>query len=315
MGYMRLAQVAVGICVLLVGFQNCNSLDSPSGEASAASLSAGPPDLFINRAPPAITASSSVTFEFASANPSAIYECSLNGAPFDWCMSPKSYSGLSNGDYAVAIRAVDLKGNYSDVKVHNFKVDSLALTVNISSSIPAFTNAATFTIAFAMHNPGISATFECKIDFLDWAACVSPLTLNNLGEGEHLVQIRARDGGGILSSPSNLSWRIDRTAPILSITSGPSGNLTIWDTASAPATFAFLAQDVGGSQLKTVTCQLDNGAAVNCANQVSYQITGNGAAHTVTIRATDNANNVTTVTRTFSYTTYYTPPPPPSDGE
>jgi len=311
MSHIRFAFVALAVCLVLAGFQNCQSLDSPSGELSASSVDTAPPELYINRAPPAITANTTVTFEFASADTSAIFECSINGGLFDWCSSPKTYSGLTDGDYTVSIRAVDIAGNYSDVGVHAFKVDQLALTVNITTSIPAFTNAATFTIVFAKHNPAIAGTFECKIDFLDWAACVSPLTLNNLGEGEHLVQIRIRDASGGLSSPANLSWRIDRTAPILSINTGPNGNVTIMDTATAPATFTFLAQDIGGSQLRTVTCQLDSGAATNCANQVSYQIQGNGAAHTLTIRATDNANNLTTVTRTFSYTTYYTPPPDP----
>lgn len=315
MGYMRLAKAAIGICVLLVGFQNCDPLESPNGQASASSVDKTPPDLFINRAPPVITASSNVTFEFASADASAIFECSLNGAPYDWCMSPKSYSGLANGDYTVSVRAVDAAGNYSEVDTHNFKVDSLALTVNISTSIPAFTNAATFSIVFALHNPAVAATFECKIDFFDWAACASPLTLNNLAEGEHLVQIRARDGGGVLSSPSNLSWRIDRTPPMVSITNGPSGTVGIWDTFTAAATFTFNAQDFGGSQMKTLTCQLDAEAATNCSGQVSYQIQGNGAAHTFTLRATDNANNVTTVTRVFSYITQYSPSPPSGGGD
>ncbi len=68
-----------------------------------------PPDTTITLAPPATTTTSSATFEFTADEPST-FQCSLDGAAFAACSSPKTYT-VGDGTHTFAVRAVDLAGN------------------------------------------------------------------------------------------------------------------------------------------------------------------------------------------------------------
>jgi hypothetical protein len=57
-----------------------------------------------------ISALSTATFAF-SVNELAVTECSLDGAAFTRCGSPKSYSGLRSGPHTFRVRAIDTAGN------------------------------------------------------------------------------------------------------------------------------------------------------------------------------------------------------------
>jgi hypothetical protein len=71
---------------------------------------AAPPDTVITDGPPDSTASNDATFSFASTGSAAFFQCSIDGAPFDFCASPQTYTGLSNGQHTFAVQAVDLTG-------------------------------------------------------------------------------------------------------------------------------------------------------------------------------------------------------------
>ena len=69
-----------------------------------------PPDTQITAGPSGSTTSSSATFEFNS-EPGTTFECSLDGAAFAGCASPRSYSGLAVGAHSFGVRARDGAGN------------------------------------------------------------------------------------------------------------------------------------------------------------------------------------------------------------
>lgn len=311
----RAMKSLVFIGLLLSSFQNCANLDAPSGTNGALTADSVAPDILISKVPASLVSATSVTFEFASTDNSATFECSINRASFVSCTSPMVYNNLIDGTYRVEIRAVDAAGNSSEVGTHTFQVNRAALAVEISTSILAFTNQRNFSIAFAKGNVNAPASgFECKVDFIDYAPCTSPYNLSNLNEGDHAVQIRARAPDGNYSPAAALTFRIDLSAPTVVFSSGPNGNADVNSNVVA-AVFVFGAQDLGGSQVKTVTCQLDGGAQTNCTNQATYQIEANGTNHTFTVRVTDNAGNTSTWPRNFSFTYLDdNPPPPPGDG-
>jgi pectate lyase len=62
------------------------------------------PDTTITSGPPAITSSADARFEFTS-EAGAGFECSLDGATFTACTSPKTYTGLTVGLHAFRVRA------------------------------------------------------------------------------------------------------------------------------------------------------------------------------------------------------------------
>jgi hypothetical protein len=70
-----------------------------------------PPVTSITSGPSGVVRSSSVTYEFASSEPGSTFECALDAAPLESCVSPKTYSGLDWGEHRFAVRAIDAAGN------------------------------------------------------------------------------------------------------------------------------------------------------------------------------------------------------------
>ena len=69
------------------------------------------PDTTITFSPAATTSSPNAYFGFASDDPFAIIECSLDGAGFGECESPAVFEDLLPGPHTVTARAVDMAGN------------------------------------------------------------------------------------------------------------------------------------------------------------------------------------------------------------
>jgi large repetitive protein len=61
--------------------------------------------------PSGTTTATSASFAFSPNETGSKFECSLDGAPFAECASPKEYSGLSAGNYEFRVRSIDRTGN------------------------------------------------------------------------------------------------------------------------------------------------------------------------------------------------------------
>jgi hypothetical protein len=70
-----------------------------------------PPTTTITSASRALPRSSSASFAFTSSETSSSFTCSLDGAGFVSCTSPRAYSGLADGDHTFRVRATDRSGN------------------------------------------------------------------------------------------------------------------------------------------------------------------------------------------------------------
>jgi hypothetical protein len=68
------------------------------------------PDTTIDSGPGASTTSTSATFTFSADAPGATFECSLDGAAFAACESPRGYTGLTVGAHEVRVRALSADG-------------------------------------------------------------------------------------------------------------------------------------------------------------------------------------------------------------
>ncbi|HEV3375764.1 MAG TPA: Ig-like domain-containing protein [Thermoleophilaceae bacterium] len=86
-----------------------NTDASPASRAITVDTAA--PQTTITTAPPATTSSTSAEFGVNSNDSGATFECSLDGAAFATCTSPRIYSGLAVGTHQFGVRARDAAGN------------------------------------------------------------------------------------------------------------------------------------------------------------------------------------------------------------
>lgn len=84
----------------------------PSGQIGFGSscLDITPPETTITSGPSDSTSSTSASFSFTSSEPGS-FQCSLDGAGFTACSSPKTYTALSDGQHTFEVRAIDRAGN------------------------------------------------------------------------------------------------------------------------------------------------------------------------------------------------------------
>ena len=69
------------------------------------------PDTTITAGPGGNTRDRTPTFKFSSSEKRSTFECSLDGAPFSPCKSPKTLQALDRGNHTFRVRAVDEAGN------------------------------------------------------------------------------------------------------------------------------------------------------------------------------------------------------------
>ncbi len=83
-----------------------------------------PPTVQITSGPNGITTANAASFAFSSADPSATFECQIDGLAYAPCTSPKQYSELDGGQHAFNVRASDSLGNLSAPAQRNWTIDA-----------------------------------------------------------------------------------------------------------------------------------------------------------------------------------------------
>jgi hypothetical protein len=69
------------------------------------------PETAIDSGPSGTVSSASASFGFSSSETGSTFQCSLDGAAFASCASPKDYTGLSEGSHTFEVKATDAAGN------------------------------------------------------------------------------------------------------------------------------------------------------------------------------------------------------------
>ncbi|MFP2910645.1 adventurous gliding motility protein AgmC, partial [Pyxidicoccus sp. 3LFB2] len=134
-----------------------------------------PPDTTIVSGPAAVTNATTATFDFNSNESPVSYQCSLDGTAFVACTDPRTFTGLSQGNHTLAVRAVDAAGNMDPTPAtYAWTVDTTAPDTTIVSGPPAVTNATSATFDFSSNDA--SASFECQLDGAAYVPCTDPVT-------------------------------------------------------------------------------------------------------------------------------------------
>jgi len=129
---------------------------------------------------------------------------------------------------------------------------------------------------------GSVTNFECALDSDPFAACTSPQSYSNLGDGSHTFNVRAVDSGGSADpSPATYTWVVDATPPNTTIDTQPSN-----PSGSTTADFTFSSSEANS----TFACSLDNAAFTSCASPKQYTGLSSGS-HTFAVQATDAVGN------------------------
>lgn len=252
------------------------------------------------------TRNTSVTFEILYDHGISSLQCSVDhGTPFT-CLDPTSWhiGPLADGQHTFTAHSEDSTGATVTTESKTFTVDTVAPTLTLTSSFPSPGNDPTPTFTLASSESG--GEFTCSLDDGAPTVCASPFTTPALADGQHHLRVWAFDAAGNRSTPKGSDFVVDTTAPVVTLTSQPSGTIR-----SSTATVAFNADD-GSTDF---TCQVDAAAAQPCTSPFTTPALADGA-HTIAVVATDPAGNTSApATARFTVDTSppsaATPPPPP----
>ncbi|MCP3145283.1 Ig-like domain-containing protein, partial [Pyxidicoccus xibeiensis] len=262
----------------------------------------GVPDTSFTSTPPALSSSSSATFDLNSNESPVTYECSLDGAAFTACTDPVTFTGLSDGSHTLLARARDAAGNVDPSPAsYTWTVDTTVPDTTIVSGPPAQSSNSSATFDFSSNESPV--TYQCSLDGAAFVACTDPVTFSNLADGNHTLAVRAVDtAGNVDPTPATYSWSVDTSAPDTAIVSGPPSQ-----TNSTSATFDFTSPD----SPVTYQCSLDGAAFVACTDPVTFSNLADGN-HTLAVRAVNALGTVDPSPATYSWTVDRTPPVAPT---
>jgi hypothetical protein len=250
--------------------------------AGGASAAPPPPPTLIPPLPPNPSDLSSASFSFSDEDPTAIFECRLDGGPVDSpCMRPKTYSDLSDGAHVFEVRAVNADGP-GEPTTFGWTIDTTRPPPPSITAKPGNpSNDSNPSFSFTDAKRGV--TFQCRRDSQQYAQCKSPKTYAGLTSGDHVFRVRAVDQAGRMSDVTRYSWSIDLAPPPAPAISGGPAN----PTTATDATFAFTDGEAGVA----FRCQLDGGGYSSCASPAVYS----GLTvipHVFAVRAVDTAGNI-----------------------
>ena len=157
------------------------------------------PDALITAAPPPLGNGADVSFSF-TAEAGATLECKLDDAALAACASPQPYPAVPDGSHTFTLRATDAAGNQTEL-ARAFAIDTVAPAApEVSGNPDGFTLVSEAGAAFA-----------CGLDGGAFAGCVSGVSYTGLGEGEHVLAVRATDAAGNASTPTEHRFTVAHT--------------------------------------------------------------------------------------------------------
>jgi ABC-type oligopeptide transport system substrate-binding subunit len=174
--------------------------------ASFAWTNGAAPKTKLDPKPPAATMGTA-TFTFVSGDAGATFECSLDGAPFAACSSPKTYSGLAAGPHTFAVHGIDAAGRAGKAATAKWTVDLTPPETTITRH-PADPTTSTRALFKFTSSEKKGSTFACRLDGGGFGSCPKK-GYSNLAVGSHTFQVRATDAAGNPDpSPASFTWMI-----------------------------------------------------------------------------------------------------------
>ncbi|MFM2152230.1 MAG: hypothetical protein RL199_665 [Pseudomonadota bacterium] len=243
------------------------------------SMDVTPPDVrFTGTVPSGATRTTSASFDFASSDATATFECALDGAAFAACSSPRFLASLPDAAHRFEVRAKDPAGNVSSpAAAATWTVDTTAPATRFTQKPANPTNVVTATFALAAEE---ETTFACRLDGEGTFGGCGPF--GPLAAGAHFLEVQGTDAvGNVESPPASYGWVIDLTPPTTTVPAAPTSLSNL-----VTATFRFASNEAGS----TFSCALDDAAPTPCDANSAFGPMEDGA-HKLVVKATDAAGN------------------------
>jgi len=164
-----------------------------------------------------------------------------------------------------------------------------AATIDSHPANPTNQTSASFTY----HATPSGGSFECKLDTAAFATCQeSGIEYPGpLAEGTHTFQVRAKDVGENVGAPASYSWRVDTTAPTVTIDSHPAD-----PSAGGSASFTYHSSEAGSSFECSLAVEASADSFSACPSSGRTYTELADGNYTFKARATDAAGNLGLVT-------------------
>jgi hypothetical protein len=244
------------------------------------------PVVSFDKTPDNPTEERSASFEFSADEDVDRFECSLDGAAFEECTSPRNIVGpLSFGEHAFAVRAVDFAENRGKAETYRWTIErGQGPTVTITQGPDPLTKQTTAT--FEISAPDASR-LECHVDGDDFERCSSPFT-QRVDEGDHVFVVRGVDEAGTTGPEATYQWTVDTTPPTVEIDNAER-------TSDTAAEVTFTPPESESDVLCELfeSTDLDNPVKEvrDCTTPVKFKGLQAGSTYVVRITATDAAGN------------------------
>jgi hypothetical protein len=188
------------------------------------------PDTTITSGPTGTITTKTAAFQFAS-EAGATFACSVDGAAYTSCTSPRTLTDLSEGAHTFNVRASDAAGNTDQTPAtRTFTVDTTAPQTTITSGPSGTVQPTTATFAFSSE---AGATFSCSLDGGAYAACSSPRSLTGLSRTQHTFRVRATDAAGNTdATPAERIWTVQSYADNVRGTTGVFSYYRLGDSST-----------------------------------------------------------------------------------
>jgi len=165
------------------------------------------------------------------------YEVSLDGSAFVRRESPFCLTGMKDGTHTVTVRAFDLGGNFIEGQAQAFTDRSPPEELSVTVAPAGWTRQAPVVTFVAYDNISATLSYRAMVDNGTFSKVKSPWSPGELGDGAHIVTVRATDeaGNSVVESAPVL---IDNSPPakvVLAINNGSASTSSrhVWLTVSA----------------------------------------------------------------------------------
>ncbi len=228
-------------------------------------------------------------------------EYRLNGGSWTLYSTPFYLSALVNGTILVEVRATDHVGNTGSIGTITVNLDKNAPTASISYTpayTPNFVNVGTtFSINAADASTGESgvASREYRLNGGSWTAYGVPFNLATLANGAVLIDARATDNTGNTGTFSTMTVRLDKNAPVTSLSYTPTSTPNFVNGAT---TFTLSSSDgVGQTGVISTAYRINGGAWIPYSSSFTLASESDGII-TIEYNSTDNVGNVESIKAT-----------------